>query len=120
MVIDYIKLYQVKEIPTYEEVKAEYEKMGYQETDGVQIKIQGEEADLKSAPTLYPINDRSSPTTEPYDISKIRMNTIGGHNWRWPGQWISWNVEVPEDGLYNLGVKYKQNMLRGFFRQENY
>ena len=77
--------------------------------------VQGEDADLKSAPTLYAINDRSSPATEPYDISKIRMNTIGGYNWRWPGQWISWNVEVPEDGLYKLGVKYKQNTLRGIF-----
>ncbi|MBS4201956.1 extracellular solute-binding protein [Bacillus sp. FJAT-49732] len=115
MVIDFIKLYQVKGVPTYEEVKAEYEKMGYSEAEGVQIKFQGQDASLKSAPTLYPINDRSSPSTEPYDISKIRMNTIGGHNWRWPGQWISWNVEVPEDGLYKLGVKYKQNTLRGIF-----
>ncbi|MBS4178998.1 extracellular solute-binding protein [Lederbergia citrea] len=115
MVIDYIKLYQVEDIPTYEEVKAEYEKKGYKEIDGLQMKVQGESAALKSAPTLYPINDRTSPSTEPYDISKIRMNTIGGYNWRWPGQWISWNVEVPEDGLYKLGVKYKQNMLRGLF-----
>ncbi|MCJ8009937.1 extracellular solute-binding protein [Lederbergia wuyishanensis] len=115
LLIDYIKLYQVKDIPTYEEVKAEYEKMGYKETDGVQLKIQGEDATLKSAPTLYSINDRTSPSTEPYDISKIRMNTIGGYNWRWPGQWITWKVDVPEDGLYKLGLKYKQNMLRGLF-----
>ncbi|MCR2821527.1 extracellular solute-binding protein [Lederbergia panacisoli] len=115
MVIDYIKLYQVKYIPTYEEVKAEYEKNGYQETDDIQLRLQGEDATLKSAPTLYAINDRTSPSTEPYDISKIRMNTIGGYNWRWPGQWITWNVEVPEDGLYKLGIKYKQNMLRGLF-----
>ena len=79
------------------------------------VKVQGEDAYLKSTPTLYAINDRTSPSTEPYHISKIRMNTIGGYNWRWPGQWISWKVDVPEDGLYNIGVKYKQNMLRGIF-----
>src|SRR5699024_12167794 len=62
--------------------------------------------------TLYAVNDRSSPATEPYDVSKIRMNAIGGYNWRWPGQWITWQIDVPEDGLYQIGVKNKQNTLR--------
>lgn len=115
MVINHIKLYQVEEIPTYEEVTTYYETMGYLEASEVKIKIQGEDAIRKSSPTLYPINDRTSPATEPYHVSKIRMNTIGGYNWRWPGQWISWEIEVPEDGLYQLGIKFKQNTLRGIF-----
>ena len=115
MVIDYLKLYQVEAIPTYEEVKAIYQDQGYKTGAGQVVKVQAEDAILKSAPTLYAMNDRSSPSTEPYDISKIRMNTIGGFNWRWPGQWISWEIDVPEDGLYKLGMKYKQNTLRGIY-----
>lgn len=113
MIIDYLKLYQEPEIPTYDTVHASYEANGYQVTRGRMIKIQGEDAMLKSSPSLYPQNDRSSPGTEPYDVSKIRMNTIGGVNWKLPGQWITWEIEVPEDGLYELGFRYKQNTVRG-------
>lgn len=113
--LDYIKIYQVPEVPSYESLIESYEEKGYQETKNIMVKVQGEDAYLKSAPTLYAVNDRSSPATEPYHVSKIRMNTIGGYNWRWPGQWISWKVDVPEDGLYKLGVKFKQNQLRGIF-----
>ncbi|SDY95189.1 ABC-type glycerol-3-phosphate transport system, substrate-binding protein [Evansella caseinilytica] len=115
MVIDYLKLHQIKDVPGYAEVKNYYADMGYREAAQAEIKIQGEDAAIKSAPTLYPMNDRSSPATEPYHISKIRMNTIGGYNWRWPGQWMTWEVDIPEDGLYKIAVKYKQNTLRGIF-----
>ena len=77
------------------------------------IKIQGEDAVLKSDSTLYPVNDRTSPLTEPYHPSKIRMNSIGGNNWNQTGQWISWEVTVPEDGLYEIAVKYKQSIKQG-------
>lgn len=113
--IDYLKIYQVPPVLTYEEVKQTYEQNGYQETKDIMIKVQGEDAYLKSSPTLYAVNDRSSPATEPYHVSKIRMNAIGGYNWRWPGQWITWKVDVPEDGLYKIGIKAKQNMLRGIY-----
>ncbi|MFC4388607.1 extracellular solute-binding protein [Gracilibacillus marinus] len=115
MIMDYIKIFQVEEALTYEQVFNEYKDEQYEEVKNIQIKIQGEDAKIKSAPTLYAINDRSSPATEPYHVSKIRMNTIGGYNWRWPGQWITWEVDVPESGLYQIAIKNKQNMLRGVF-----
>lgn len=77
------------------------------------IKIQGEDAISKSNSTLYPISDRTSPATEPYSSSKIRLNTIGGANWKLNGQWITWEYEVPEDGFYELAVKYRQNIKSG-------
>lgn len=115
MAIDYIKLFRYDAPSAYEEVKAGYESMGYKETSGQLIKVQGESASYKSSPTLYPINDRSSPSTEPYDVSKIRMNTVGGNNWRVPGQWIAWEVEAPEDGLYRIALKNRQELLRGIY-----
>ena len=30
--------------------------------------------------------------TEPYDASKIRLNTIGGTNWKIPGDKITWDL----------------------------
>lgn len=113
--LDYIKLFQYDMPAAYEEVKAGYDSKGYKETSGHLIKVQGESASYKSSPTLYPIPDRSSPSTEPYDVSKIRMNTIGGNNWRLPGQWISWEIEAPEDGLYRIALKSRQELLRGIY-----
>jgi ABC-type glycerol-3-phosphate transport system substrate-binding protein len=76
--------------------------------------VQGEEATLRSSPSLYPLYDRSSPTTVPYSVSKIRLNMIGGNAWRISGQWIEWKFNIPEDGYYYLGVKSRQNYNRGF------
>lgn len=77
------------------------------------IKIQAEHAIYKSDSTLYPQHDRTSPKTEPYDPSKIRLNTIGGDNWRLSGQWIEWEIDVEEEGLYELAFKYRQKYSTG-------
>lgn len=115
MLIDYVKLYQEPNVPAYAEVLAEYEEHGYKPAEDVFLKVQGEKAAYKSSPMLSPLTDHTSPSTEPYDVVEIRMNTIGGNNWRMPGQWIAWEVEVPEDGLYKLAFKVKQNLLRGIY-----
>ncbi|MFC5528095.1 extracellular solute-binding protein [Cohnella yongneupensis] len=113
MVIDTIQLFQAEQIPSYADLKIQNDKLGLKDTKELFIKVQGENASAKSNPSLYPLNDRSSPATEPYHVSKIRMNTIGGANWKIPGQWISWDIDVPEDGLYQLGLRYKQSLARG-------
>ncbi|MGF7142103.1 ABC-type glycerol-3-phosphate transport system substrate-binding protein [Anaerotaenia torta] len=75
--------------------------------------IQGEASTLRSSPALYAIYDRSSSKTEPYSVSKIRLNMIGGNAWRIAGQWIEWEFEVPEQGFYNITLKGRQNYVRG-------
>lgn len=114
MAIASLTLKQQPTAPTYAEYLAEAKAKGAAEVSmNDPIKIQGEEADYKSESTLYPVSDRTSPKTEPYDASKIRMNSIGGNNWNQVGQWITWNVEVPVDGLYEIAVKYKQSIKQG-------
>ena len=115
MAIDYIELYQENTIPSYEEVKNEYNELGLEKTSGQFIKIQAEDAIYKSSPTVYPLQDRSSPTMEPYHVSKLRNNAIGGMNWKMPGQWIEWTFDVEEEGLYQIAFKRKQDQLRGTF-----
>jgi ABC-type glycerol-3-phosphate transport system substrate-binding protein len=83
------------------------------ELDELTIKVQGEDAVLKSDPMLYPIFDRSSPISEPYHHSKIRLNTIGGDRWKLPGQWVSWEIDVPRDGFYTLSLRARQNLVHG-------
>ena len=78
------------------------------------LRIQGERASRRSDPSLYPIYDRSSGATDPASIARIRLNMIGGHSWRVPGQWIEWDFDVPENGMYRITIKGRQNYNRGF------
>lgn len=113
VVIGQIILEQEKEIISYAEYKKANEAAGYQAVNIEPIKLQAENAAYKSNSTLYPIADRSSPLTEPQNSAKTRLNVIGGSNWNLNGQWISWEVEVPEDGLYEIALKYRQNKNQG-------
>ena len=114
MAIGQLILTQEDEVSDYATYLAYWESQGAKEvTLAEAIKVQGEHATLKSDSTLYPISDRTSPMTEPYHASKTRLNTIGGSNWKMVGQWITWAIEVPESGLYELAFKYRQNIKSG-------
>ncbi|CAM3223890.1 extracellular solute-binding protein [Paenibacillus lupini] len=115
MAIDYIELYQDQAIKSYEDLKKDYEAEGLKPAKDQSMMIQAEDAMLKSSPTLYPLSDKSSPAVIPYDVSKIRINAIGGVNWKLPGQWMEWEVDVQQDGLYQIALKRKQDQLRGVF-----
>jgi ABC-type glycerol-3-phosphate transport system substrate-binding protein len=115
VVIKSLTLQAIMNIPTYAEYKDTFPN---NQTSEVALNykevIQGEASSLRSSPSLYPIYDRSSSNTEPYSVSAIRLNMIGGNAWRIPGQWIEWDFSVPEDGYYNISVKGRQNYQRGF------
>ena len=78
------------------------------------LKVQGERAVRRSDSSLYAIYDRSSGATDPASVARIRLNMIGGEAWRVAGQWIEWEFEVPEDGMYRITFKGRQNYNRGF------
>lgn len=116
MMLEYISFKEVQCLPQYESYLESYKKKGYAPISGREgFKIQGEDAFLKTAPSLYPINDRTSSLMEPYHPSHVVLNAIGGYAWRIPGQMIEWEVEAPAEGLYKIGFKYKQADIRGTF-----
>lgn len=110
-VITKIELYPYEEEPTYEEFLAQklsegikvIDKLG----DGV-IKIQAECPVLVSNACLYPINDRTSSLTEPQDPQKIKFNIVNSTT---VNQWMQYKVTVPEDGLYTIAIRFRQNDL---------
>ncbi len=115
LVIGSLILKQYPKLKSYEELRADYDAKGYKFVENALIKRQGEKADYKSDPTLYPLFDRSTPSTEPYNKSKISLNIIGGERWSIPGQTITWIVDVDKAGLYKLDIKFRQNYVRGAF-----
>ncbi|MEK0315788.1 extracellular solute-binding protein [Cohnella sp. 56] len=113
-VIGQIRIFKAPEPPAYEDLAAGYAATGLRDADArTLIEIQGERAAFKSSPSLYPISDHSSPAVTPYSASAMLLNTIGGNNWRVPGDWIEWEFDAPESGLYTIGIKAKQNSLKG-------
>ena len=113
--IGQLRVFQAEKPPTYETVKKHYETNQYEPASDVFIKIQGEEAVLKSDPTLFGVFDQGDPTLEPYHPVEIRINSIGGHRWAQASQWITWRFSVPQSGLYKIAIKGKQDQLRGFY-----
>ncbi len=75
--------------------------------------VQGEDSTVRSESSLYAKYDRSSPSTQPYTVMRTVLNYVGGDAWRSAGQWIQWDIEVPEDGYYNITIKGRQNYSRG-------
>ncbi|MBQ7955625.1 MAG: extracellular solute-binding protein [Lachnospiraceae bacterium] len=75
--------------------------------------VQGEDSTIRSESSLYAKYDRSSASTQPNSVTTTVLNYAGGEAWRDSGQWIEWNVTVPEDGFYNITVKARQNYQRG-------
>lgn len=111
-VIDRLVISSDPPAPAYATVRARY---ADPPAPDALVVIRAETPDEKSDPVLHAVADRSSPATEPYHPSDIRLNAIGGANWRYPGQQIRWRVEVPADGLYKIALRYRQDAVRGFF-----
>lgn len=111
MAMKSLKLAKVWNPGTYEEYKASMPSVsGTSEYTSI---IQGEDSTVRSESSLYAKYDRSSPSTQPTSVTHTVLNYVGGEAWRTTGQWIEWDIEVPEDGYYNLTVKGRQNYSRG-------
>ncbi len=46
---------------------------------------------------------------EPFSVKNLKLNIIGEGSWGSSGEFITWNVNVPETGYYYLAFKVKQS-----------
>lgn len=93
---------------SYEEVSAEYNESSATEA----IKLEGEDANLKSTFSLVSKSDSSNAkmsSKNGQNAYLTRINYIGNTNWQMPNERITWNVTVPSDGLYKIGFRFLQN-----------
>lgn len=116
--IEYLKFFNPKESPSYSEYKSSANaSVSVENTASRLIRIEGESAEYKSDPTLCPTADNSSYLTSPSDPVKLVYNTLGGGNWKKALQTVTWTLsaeEVGEGGWFRLGIKSRQNQMRGF------
>lgn len=110
IVISSVVLYQPETVENYDSYITKNNKKSL---SGESIIIEAEKPLVKTSPVLYPNADRSDSATSVSNPIKTRLNTMGGANWAYRNQQITWEFVVPESGYYKFGFRYKQNFLRG-------
>lgn len=94
---------------TYEE----YRQIHTDSPSGSQwVQVEAEDADRQSDSILRPTSDRTDRMTSPYSASLLLANVIDS-SWSGHGQWLEWDVEVPETGFYRLNFRYQQDGMKG-------
>ena len=79
-----------------------------EEYTGESLVFETENIERKSNTSILAINDASSAAVSPSSSTAKLINAVGGTNWEEAGQYIEWKFTVPEDGLYNITFKYRQ------------
>lgn len=102
---------------SYEEYIAKYGKVNTPKKEW-STHIQAEDTYKKSEQNMVASTDRTSTKNEStrkesFQFAKTRLNVIGGTTWSYAGQWLEWQVEVPEDGYYEIYFRFKQSYKSG-------
>lgn len=92
---------------------ADYTAEDFAPVSGFYQRLQGEDVPIRSSGTIYPTSDKGDPTVDPFSHEVQLLNAIGGYQWKDVGEWIEWEITVPESGMYNFGIVAKQNEKRG-------
>ena len=108
LALDGIRFYNDGENISYEDYIAQNDANGAANAN-THFYLETEDYDDKSESLIQPDFDRSDPKVTPYSISKTRLNVLGGENWNGNGQRVNWTIDVPEDGYYTIGVRYRQS-----------
>ena len=103
------------DVLSYAEISKTYKQEGYKSVSVAPIIAEGERPSIKSTRSLVPYADNSSNLVTPSSPTISQLNYIGGANWALPNEEIVWIIDVPEDGLYNLGITFRQDqVVNGF------
>ena len=111
MAIGQIRFVPPRRIPSYFEYLSSFSSI--YSPQNVQKFLQAQHTCMRSS-SLPAAVDRTSEATTPNSPVNHRINVISGINWRMPGQWISWTVNIEEAGFYHLTLRYNQNFVSGF------
>ncbi|UVI29354.1 extracellular solute-binding protein [Paenibacillus spongiae] len=94
-------------IPAYEEVRRTYP--GESAPSEESIVIEAEQFSRKNSTSIQAQYDRDALTT-PKSLKNRAYNSLGAWGWYKGGHVVSWEFEVPEDGLYKIGMRANQNL----------
>ena len=114
--LESFRFYNPNELPSYSEYR-ETQPAASSSASKI-FRIEAENADFKSDATLYPTYDNTSYLVSPSDPRKVVYNTLGAGNWKKALQSVTWTIKkenIDADGWYRIGIKSRQNQMRGFY-----
>lgn len=76
------------------------------------VKIQAESVLSKSDPTVRREYSNDLAVEPPAGTSRV-LNVLGGSRWRRGNQRVTWEVQIPADGRYRLGMSVLQSSGQG-------
>ena len=79
------------------------------------IKIEAESFLSTSSKTIYAVSDNSCAINSPTDASRTVLNTVGGEKWQTAGQWIRYSFSTKTEGMYDIALRFRQNVLDGLY-----
>ena len=82
---------------------------------GKVIELQAQFPDLISDSSVSATNDNTSAENTPVAHNSQLYNVIGENSYRTVGQWAAYKFQVTKSGLYNLGMRFKQDTLQGMY-----
>lgn len=112
LAVSNVKITAPQNLRAYGQLESTYSESGYKNAVKA-YKSEAEDISLKSDRSIVVVNDRTSPSVTPQSADKICYNTIGGSSWKTVGEWVQWDIEVAESGLYNVIFRYKQDIKNG-------
>lgn len=80
---------------------------------GVLERTEGENAAYTSDSVLCASYDRNDYMCSPSDAVKTVFNTLGRDVWNKSMQSVTWETDIKKDGWYKIGIRYRQNEMRG-------
>ena len=84
------------------------------DTENQKTVLEAEDYLEASDSTLSPDYDKSNAATSPNDPNVLVYNMISGDKYSASGQWLMWEFTPDETGLYNIGLRVRQNDKSGF------
>lgn len=109
-----VLIFNDQKLPSYNEVKSEYEANNYKRASGDIKYMQAEDYSVKSSSTILADYDKSDCYTQPNSATKMLLNIIPSSKYQSPGQWLSWETDVEEAGLYSISIRARQKEKSGF------
>ncbi len=94
---------------SYEEQLAEWKAAGAADApENASFKIQAEDSAWRSENVVRRESD-ADPKTEPASGTQRVLNILGGYRWRLGNAAVTWELDVPETGLYAMHFKVLQS-----------
>lgn len=113
-----VAIAKIEFVPATESISLESYKEKYSSESSPEaqsIILEGERFSYKNSTTVLPQTDRTSPASYPQSPSALKLNTVGASSWKTIGDSLTWEFEVEKAGMYEIAIRYRQNLSDGIF-----